>query len=234
MIKEHETPKEFDLGGVVPWGRRFDEYRAFFALDDVPAGARMIDVGGGPASFAAEAALRGYDVTATDPIYALDAAAIARRFEETREAMMAGVRLARYRFRWKRYGSPEALERIRRAALGLFLPDFEKMGRARYVPGELPHLSFADDRFDLALSSHFLFLYGDDLDSAFHVAAVRELARIAREVRIFPLVNLDGRPSSHLPAVMEAVEEMGLFAELVPVDFEFQIGATKMLKVSRR
>lgn len=234
MIKEHERPKEFDLEGVVPWGRRFEEYREFFALDDVPAGVRIVDVGGGPASFAAEAAALGYDVTAVDPIYALDAAAIARRFEETREAMMAGVRLASYRFRWKRYGSPEALERIRREALALFLADFERAGRTRYVPGELPHLPFAADAFDLALSSHFLFLYGDELDSAFHIAAVRELARVAREVRIFPLVNLDGRPSSHLPAVMEAMDKAGLFAELVPVDFEFQIGATKMLKVGRR
>ena len=233
MIKERKRLREFDLDGVVPWGRRLEEYRAFFALDDLAPGASVLDAGGGPASFAAEASALGYDVTAADPVYALDGATIRRRFEETRDAMMSGVRLARYRFRWKRYGSPEALEKMRRDALDLFLADFGRFGGARYVPASLPYLPFANDAFDLALSSHFLFLYGDDLDCGFHVAAMRELARVAREVRVFPLVNLDGRPSSHLPLVTAALEEEGYAAELVPVPFEFQVGATRMLRVRR-
>lgn len=233
MIKERNRPREFAFEGVVPWGRRLEEYRAFFALDDVAPGVSVLDAGGGPASFAAEACALGANVIAADPIYELPGEAIRQCFEATRAAMMESLRLARYRFRWSRYGSPEALERIRREALELFLADYEARRGTRYVPASLPHLPFANDAFDLALSSHLLFLYGDDLDCDFHVAAVRELARVAREVRIFPLVNLDGRPSSHLPAVMAELDAAGLFADLVPVPFEFQIGATKMLRVRR-
>lgn len=233
MIKEAETAKEFDLKGVVPWGRRFDEYEAFFNLRDLPRAASVLDVGGGPASFAAEALARGMTVTAVDPLYAVDGASIRRRFEETCEDMMAGLRSARYRFRWARYGSPEQIEKIRRVALEIFLADFEGEGAARYVPASLPRLPFASDAYELALCSHLLFLYGDELDCAFHVAALRELVRVAREVRVFPLVNLDGRPSSHLPTVMSELEALGLFPELVTVPFEFQIGATQMLRVRR-
>lgn len=225
--------KEFDLEGVVPWGRRFDEYEAFFALGDVAPGAAVLDAGGGPASFAVEAEAHGLAVTAADPIYRLDGAAILRRFEATAKAMREGMRAAAYRFKWDFYGSEEAVHRRRRTALELFLADLDEKRGTRYVAAELPELPFADRTFDLALSSHLLFLYGDDLDCDFHIAAVLELARVAREVRIFPLVNLDGRPSSHLPAVMASLAKAGLLAETVPVPFEFQIGATKMLRVRR-
>jgi SAM-dependent methyltransferase len=225
--------KEFNLDGVVPWGRRFDEYEAFFGLADVPAGASILDAGGGPASFAAEAAARGLDVTAADPIYGVDGEAIRRRFEETAPAMREGMRRAAYRFKWNFYGSEGAVHRRRREALELFLADFERHRGSRYVEAALPDLPFVDNAYDLALSSHFLFLYGDELDCNFHVAAVRELARVAREVRIFPLINLDGRPSSHLPMVMAELGASGFFPELVTVPFEFQIGATQMLRVRR-
>ena len=39
-------------------------------------------------------------------------------------------------------------------------------------------------------SSHLLFSYADRLDRAFHVASLRELARVGREVRVFPLVPM--------------------------------------------
>ena len=45
-IVEHS--KEFDLGGVVPWGRRLWEYRAFFGLDEFPPLSPILDAGGGP------------------------------------------------------------------------------------------------------------------------------------------------------------------------------------------
>lgn len=228
-----ETAGEFGLKGVAPWGRRFDEYRAFFALDGLAGGADILDAGGGPASFAAEARAHDLHVIAADPLYACDGASIRCRFEETRADMMAGLRAARYRFDWSRYGSPENVERIRREALELFLDDFAREGRRRYVPAALPRLPFPDDAFALALSSHLLFLYGDRLGRAFHVAAIRELMRVAPEARIFPLVNLDGRPSSHLPDVMNELEACGLMPELVPVPFEFQRGATRMLRVRR-
>lgn len=234
MIKKAERVQipEFVLDGVAPWGRRFDEYRAFFALDDLPSYGPVLDAGGGPSSFAAEAASAGVRVVAADPIYAFPGAAIAARFEETAVAMREGMRRAAYRFDWRHYGSEEAVHRLRREALALFLADFEA-GKAtgRYVPAALPELPFADDAFELALSSHLLFLYGDTFDFDFHVASMRELLRVAGEVRVFPLFNLDGRPSSHLPGVMRALSRDGACCALREVPFEFQKGARQMLVV---
>jgi SAM-dependent methyltransferase len=224
---------EFNLTDIAPWGRRLDEYEAFFALSDVKPGTSMLDVAAGPASFAAEAVERGWSVVAADPIYNFEGDAIRRQFEMTTPPMREGLRVASYRFKWSFYGSEERVYKRRREALELFLQDFQRAGKVRYLPTALPNLSIPDGAYDLALVSHFLFLYGDCLDGAFHLAALRELLRVAREVRVFPLVNLDGRPSSHLPAVMQALEADGFMPELLPVDFEFQVGATKMLRVRR-
>lgn len=228
-----ETEQEFRLDGIVPWGRRLWEYRAFFVLEEADLRGPVLDVGSGPSSFAAEASVAGARVTAVDPLYALPGEAIAQRFEETRGAMMEGMRQARYRFCWSHYGSPDAIEKIRREALALFLADYECEGARRYVEASLPRLPFSDSDFRLALSSHLLFLYGDDLDFAFHLDALHELLRVADEVRVFPLLNLDGRPSSHLPGVLTHFAREGMRPELVPVPYEFQKGATKMLRLRR-
>jgi ubiquinone/menaquinone biosynthesis C-methylase UbiE len=49
------------------------------------------------------------------------------------------------------------------------LEDFpEGLKQNRYIPGELPSLPFDEKEFDLALCSHFLFLYTDNLSLEFH------------------------------------------------------------------
>lgn len=229
-----ESPREFDLGGVVPWGRRLWEYRAFFGLDELVSSGPVLDAGGGPSSFAAEASRAGLRVVAADPIYALQPEDIRQRFDETAAAMRAGMRRAAYRFNWSQYGSEASVHQLRQEALDLFLDDFEA-GKAegRYVSASLPILPFGDGSFQLALVSHLLFLYGDDLDFAFHLASLRELLRVAAEVRVFPLVNLDGLPSSHLRGLMNELRRDGARVELVRVPFEFQKGATRMLRVRR-
>lgn len=218
------------LAGIAPWGRRFGEYRAFFALDDAALSRPVLDAGAGPSSFVAEVTALGGTAVAADPLYELTNEVIARRFEETVSPMRAAMQEARERFNWKTYGSATALEALRREALRLFLEDRARAAE-RYVAGGLPALPFAEKQFGLALVSHLLFLYGDDLDFAFHVAAIRELARVAVEVRIFPLFNLDGRPSSHLPCVAKHLRAEGYDCAEVQVPFEFQTGARTMLRV---
>lgn len=228
------TPSGFDLQGIVPWGRRLEEYRAFFDLGEVSPTrwGRVLDVGGGPASFTAEAVARGLPVVAADPLYRLGGQSIRGRFEAARPALMQGLRGQRERFAWSHYASPEDVERRRVEALEIFLEDYD-WGKAcgRYRDAALPHLPFQEGSFRLALCSHLLFLYSGDLDEAFHLAALRELLRVAHEVRVFPLLTLEGRPSPHLPGLLKALCRDGVAAELVKVPFEFQKGATEMLRL---
>ena len=120
------------------------------------------------------------------------------------------------------------------AALRGFLADYDA-GRlaGRYVDAALPVLPFADDAFDLALSSHFLFLYSGQFDLDFHVAALREMLRVAAEVRVFPLLQLGGAPSPHVTGVQVTLAATGVRVTVEPVPYEFQRGGNRMLRVHR-
>ena len=101
--------EEFELPGIVPWGRTATEYEQFFALGGLAPGSRILDCGGGPASFASEYARRGFRTVSADPLFAHPADLIERSFEKTVGPMMKGLERADYRFVWDYYGSPEAL-----------------------------------------------------------------------------------------------------------------------------
>ena len=227
-------PPAFDFETAVPWGRSCSEYQAFFALEGLPPDTRVLDCGAGPSSFAVEATERGLSVCAADPLYSVSADRIAHRIEEVRPTMLASIRQAQARFVWDQYGTPEKQEAVRLAAMQRFLADFGSHRReARYVAVALPSLPFRDRAFDLALSSHFLLLYSEQLDLDQHLAAVREMLRVAREVRIFPLLDMAGRPSPHLAPLRRALGELGHASEVRTVAYEFQKGGNEMLRVRR-
>lgn len=81
---------------------------------------------------------------------------------------------------WDQYGDPETRGRYQRAAYECFLADYATEP-GRYVAGALPEVRLRTDAVDRALSANLLFLYDDRLGLQFHLAALRELARVARE-----------------------------------------------------
>lgn len=219
-----------ELANVVPWGRSFDEYRAMFALSEDDLHGRILGCGDGPASFNAEATERGCNVTSCDPVFQFPAEAIRRRIDAVYPEIMAKVKEGADNYIWDSLGSVEKLGEVRMAAMSRFLSDFDAGYRqGRYVSASLPSLPFPDASFDLALCSHYLFLYSDHVDEAAHLASMRELCRVASEVRVFPVISLDGTPSKHLDALMTALSEDGIDVSLQPVSYRFQKGATEML-----
>lgn len=222
------------LDQVVPWGRSFDEYRRLFALGDADLSGRILGCGDGPASFNAEATLQGHGVVSCDPIYAFSPSEIEARVEHCRQDMIAQVERQRDGFVWDYFRDPEHLAECRLAAMRKFLADFDEgKKQSRYVTASLPNLPFANDQFDLALVSHLLFLYSEHLDLEFHQAALEELLRVAREVRLFPLLNLARKVSPHLEPIRRWLLSRGHQASIEPVPYEFQRGGNQMLRIRR-
>jgi hypothetical protein len=223
----------FALAHVVPWGRSFDEYRRMFAIGERELSQSILGCADGPASFNAEATDREVRVTSCDPLYKHDGAAIRRRIDDVFADMLHQTAANRDEFVWGAIRSVDHLARIRRAAMETFLADFVAAHAGRYVAGTLPALPFVDRAFDLALCSHFLFLYSTQLDEPFHVRGVRELCRVAREVRIFPLLALGATPSPHVGPVSEALRRDGFRVSIEAVPYEFQRGGNQMMRVTR-
>jgi SAM-dependent methyltransferase len=223
----------FDLQQVVPWGRSFDEYRRMFALSDTDLGGRILGCGDGPASFNAEAARRGARVISADPLYQWDGAQIEARIEATYEVVVAQTQQNAAAFVWDSIASVDDLGRVRLAAMREFLQDYPGgKTEGRYVAAVLPELPFADGSFDLAVCSHLLFLYSSQLDRAVHEASAAELCRVAREVRIFPLLALDGTRSVHVDPVVALLRGIGRSVSIETVDYEFQRGGNQMMRIT--
>ncbi len=222
----------FALEKVVPWGRSYGEYVAMFGLTEVDLKSRILGCGDGPAGFNAELTRRGGHVISIDPIYVFEAAQIGSRISETYETVMAQMRENRSSYVWDAISSIEELGRIRLSAMETFLSDYVAgKNEGRYIAGELASLLFESGSFDIALSSHFLFLYSNHLTAEFHFQALREMLRVAREVRVFPLLTLDGAPSPHLSFVIERLMAQGFSVEIKRVSYEFQRGGNEMLLI---
>lgn len=224
----------FTLKEIVPWGRSFDEHLRMFALSEVDLRKRILGCGDGPASFNVGLTKAGGTIISIDPIYQFTVGQIQQRIDEVCPEIIGQLTENAEKYVWTTIRSPEELGRIRMEAMQDFLVDFpEGKNSGRYVEGELPGLPFANDQFDLALSSHFLLLYSEHLSADFHHKALSEIMRVAREARIFPILSLDGVQSPHLESLLKLANAEGWIYEVQEVDYEFQEGANKMLRIKR-
>lgn len=145
---------------------------------------------------------------------------------------MEQTRKNTHEFTWTSIKSVDELERLRMAAMEDFLTDYPKgKEQGRYVDGELPNLPFDDGKFDIAVCSHLLFLYSEKLSEDFHITSIRELSRVANEVRVFPLLELGAKISRHLQSVTDRLSAMGYSVSINPVSYEFQRGGNQMMKI---
>ena len=222
------------LDQTVPFGRSLREYELMFSLSAADRRSRILDCAAGPSSFNAELTAAGGDICSIDPLYQFGGAEIQRQFFSTLDHVIEQVRATPQNWVWSYHRNPEDLRRNRIAAMERFVADYSRRtGTGRYVCGALPNLPFGADRFDLALSSHFLFLYSDHFDAAFHLEAIRALLRIAREVRIFPLLALRTERSQHLDPVCEQLRREGHHLSIERVEYELQRGGNEMLRLQR-
>ncbi len=227
------TAGEIKIDGVFPWGRSQIEYRRMFALTDGEMDWRILGCGDGPAAFNAGMSRARKRVVSVDPLYRFSGDEIRQRIKATHGVMVDRARQSAERFVWSdSIRSPEHMGKVRMRAMAAFLADFDRGKRqGRYLPFSLPMLDLPDGSFDLAVCSHFLFLYSAELPETFHLESIVEMLRLAREVRIFPLLDLEGHPSCHAPPVIAALQKRGVDVSVERVDYEFQRDGNQMMRV---
>ncbi|QHT68955.1 SAM-dependent methyltransferase [Rhodocytophaga rosea] len=224
----------FELKTVVPWGRNLEEYRLMFNLTAEDLGKKIISMGDGPASFNVEMHRLGRQVISLDPIYAFPRIELAERIQQTKQEVLTQTWRNQDNFVWKHIKDMEDLEKIRMKAMTTFLSDVEA-GKleGRYIPHALPDKTpFRDEEFDMGLSSHFLILYaGLGLD--FHIQAIAEMLRICKQVRIFPLLDLNAQPSIVLKGIIDFFQNQYQL-KIAQVAYEFQRNGNQMLLINRK
>ncbi len=219
----------FQLNSVVPWGRNLAEYRLMFELGDEDMKKKIAGFGDGPASFNCEATEKGYQVTSFDPIYRFSTDELCRRIDEVRDVVMQQMSENMENYVWTNIKNLDDLENTRMSAMRLFLEDYEK-GKAeqRYICHELPdRLPYENGHFDIGLSSHFLLMY-TMLGYDFHISAMTEMLRVCKEIRIFPIVDLDANKTELISGVIKHFKKF-YDVEIRQTKYEFQKGDNKLL-----
>jgi len=224
------APDTDSIGAYLISCRDLDEYRAMFALTEADLAGSVLDCPGGGSSFTATATAGGTDARAVDPVYAHPVDDLEAQLASELERGRAWMRRRAGAYRWEQHGDPETLTRRRTTSASAFVAH-RRAEPGRYTAASLPHLPMADDSVDLVLCSHFLFTYADRLDAGFHLAALLEMARVARaQVRVYPLLDVGGRPQEALlDALLAELRRAGRTARTCAVDHEFQRGAGRML-----
>jgi hypothetical protein len=202
-----------------------------FSLSEDDFNGKILGCGDGPACFNAQLSKNGGNVISVDPIYQFNTSEIRSRIDEVYPRIMEQMSKNQDDYVWKNIRNVEELGKVRLDAMKLFLADYEEGKKSgRYINASLPNLPFQNAEFDLALCSHYLFLYSEHVDQEQHLLSMKELCRVAKEVRVYPLLSIGNNAKSpHLEPVMSVLTETGISISLVPVEYEFQKGATEML-----
>ncbi|MBM7070586.1 SAM-dependent methyltransferase [Shewanella sp. 202IG2-18] len=222
----------FVLEHVLIWSRSFDEYQRMFSLKKEDLSKKILGCADGASSFNVTAKSQGLDVTSCDPLYRLQPDAIGEKVSTSCELIYPKILNSVNDFNWDYFSSPQKLKTQRLSASKTFLNDYStQRNSGKYINASLPKLPFDDNSFDIALCGNFLFLYSEILSADFHINSILELVRVAKEVRIFPLIGNDRQTPKQLKLVLKALDELPVNYNIVEVDYHFTKGANQMLKI---
>jgi len=207
--QEYKKESTLNLENIAITGRTFEEYSAFFdlKLQDLK-GKKVLDCPSGASSFVHTLKQNGIFTKGVDVIYEFSKNEIEKQGIKTLEKIYQNTSwMDAYKMDF--YKTKENHKKHREDALKDFLEDYNSDD---YIYCELPNLPFENKEFDLLLSSHLFFVYDDRLDYDFHKNSILEMLRVSKEVRLFPLVDIQNskvlEEKNFSPFVYKIIEEL--------------------------
>lgn len=213
------------------WSHSLKDYLLMFDLKDTDLQQPLLDVAAGASSFNAELTHHGYHVISVDPLYQTTPDAISTAVDVMQNQFEQRVLAYVDKFHWTRGNGPEDLLANQRDIAQSFIHDYAQgLLQGRYIDGALPQLPFSDYQFTMSLCANFIF-DGPYQDQAFQLAAIKALTRVARETRIYPLLNAEGEICSHLGQLLLTLQAENYGVEVREVVFHVQKNGNAMLRV---
>jgi len=214
------------------WMCELKDYKRMFALTPEDLTLNIIDCAAGPSTFNAELTAQGGRVVSCDALYAMVFEKVQMETQELIETLLKRVQEKQEEFSWDSVSSLEELRKTYEAAARLFFDDFKKDKKhQRYYAESLPQFTFKDYQFDLALCAHFLFDRTIHPEENFIVNSIKEMCRVAREARIYPLLDAKGEITKEVGPVMMQLQMAGYGVEIKEVDYGVEKKANAMLRV---
>ena len=212
-------------------GHNLIDYQHMFDLNDADLNKKIITCASGFDTFNVEMTAKGKSVISCARNYSLNVEQMKALVEKNIARMGDHLDEHQEQYLLDPSASLESIKASLSKASQEFLGDYSKgLAEKRYLAQVLPSLDFPDGSFDLALCSHYLFAQ-HDLTVEQHVAFIKEMCRVAKETRIFPLSDAYGEISPLLGPVMLQLQMQHYGVEVKQVAYEFQRGSNAMLRI---
>jgi len=216
----------------VLWGHHVSEYKEMFDLSDASLQANLLEYGCGASAVNTELHQEGTTMVSVDSLFALTKPELIQKVTDDFDERVEQVLADKMQFNVDSYGGMDAFLTSRRAGMEAFFADYNAgVAEGRYKALEHGALPFENFSFDLALSSHYLFANAADDAVAYHLEMIQELARVAKEVRIFPLIERAGTPSDLLGPVLLGLQQENFGVEVREVSCALYPEGNAMLRV---
>lgn len=222
------------IKGPIFIGRSWHEYLMMFNLTPtLLKKGKILDCAAGASSFTAKMNEKGYDITALDLLYDEKPRDLEIKCKKHLNMLADALRDLEGQFLWEYFKDVDDLKKQRKLVCKEFAEDYGKNKGINYIKGDLTQIPFKDNTFNLVLCSHLLFIYDHRLSYEFHLKSILEMLRVAREVRVYPLVKSQSKISEYLKPLTEKINHFADF-ELVPVKYRFRKGGYEMLKILKK
>lgn len=220
---------------IALWGQHLDEYKDMFALTDEDLTKSFLEYNSGVSAFNAEMHQRSQECVSCDPWYKLDRHSLQEKVTTNFQDRQSQLADNLQNLDISRYGSFDDLIKYRQAGVQSFLEDFKAgVSEKRYLAVTEENLPFPNFKFDFALVANNFFADLDYQTVEYHIAKIKELARVAKDVRIFPLVDTGGEPSNLLGPIIMGLYQDNFAVEVTDVNYHLQHRGNAMLRVWAR
>lgn len=217
---------------LVLFGHQLDEYEEMFALSPKDFDLSILEYGSGITAVNKTLSARNKKIISIDPSFSLNKKDLANKSTEIFNQMIKIVKNNASKFNFSKYSGLNGLIAKRREGIKEFFKDYENgKKQLRYLPANHDSINFKDFTFDYALSSHYFFAGDDNEHLQHYIKIIKELARVAKEVRIFPLIDKFGQPSPLLGPILLELQNNNYGVEVREVDYHLQPQGNAMLRV---
>ncbi len=212
-------------------GHNLVDYQHMFDLSEADLNLKFITCASGFDTFNREMTAKGKSVISCARNYSLNVEQMRELVQKNFARMKDHLDEHQEQYLLDSSANLETIKSRLNKAAEDFLADYPQgLSEKRYLAEVLPSLHFPDQSFDLALCSHYLFAQRDiSIDQ--HVLFIKEMCRVAKETRIFPLSDAYGEISPLLGPVMLQLQMQHYGVELKQVAYEFQRGSNAMLRI---
>lgn len=212
------------------WIYDFSDYQQMYDLTQKDFSKSIFDFSAGIASFNAEATRRGMSVISMDAMYALSENEMRAQAQGFLQQTISQLKEAPERLKKPSETAVNEVIHLWEKTEKLFLDDYP-MGRSqlRYQPMKMPKLIYETHQFDLALCTDFIFHHALSRETVNQV--LNELCRVAEEVRIFPLLDNQGKMPKELGPLMLMLQQKNFGVEVRQVSYHTLSGGNAMLRI---